>query len=68
LPFVSEVKSMAPSHTSNGLSLLDHHKTKTREVATAGMVIPVVVGVFWSVEEPTALPLFTPRTPERKTG
>lgn len=28
LPFVGSVKSLAPSHTGNVSSLLDHHKTK----------------------------------------
>jgi hypothetical protein len=46
LPFVGELKWMAPSHTGNASSLLDHNKTKSREVAAAGMVIAVVVVAF----------------------
>jgi hypothetical protein len=29
LPFVGELKRLAPSGTSNASSLLDHHKTKS---------------------------------------
>jgi hypothetical protein len=46
LPLVGELKWMGPSHKGNVSSLLDHHKTKSREVAAAGMVITVVVGAF----------------------